>query len=148
MREAIANASIFNIMMVFIGVIIALLVGSLSYTKAFKVKNGIIEFIENTDSGYSANQSTVEEQIESFLIDIGYRVNSNGINNCPTVSGATNGGAALNPNSNYQYCIYGFESSRGMYYKVVAYMYFDFPIISSLLTIPVSGETIIFYYAD
>ena len=42
MREAIGNTFIVNLLMVFLGVMSALLVGSVSYSKAFKVKNRII----------------------------------------------------------------------------------------------------------
>ena len=43
MKEAISNAFLFNIVIVFVVVLIALFVGSLSYTKAYKVKNKIVE---------------------------------------------------------------------------------------------------------
>ena len=46
MKEAISNAMIFNLIIVFVVILIMLFIGSLSYSKAFKVKNRIVEEIE------------------------------------------------------------------------------------------------------
>ncbi len=46
MNQAISNALLFNIVIVFVIVLIGFFVGSLSYSKASKVKNRIIEEIE------------------------------------------------------------------------------------------------------
>ena len=37
MKEAIANAGIFNLVIIFVIILIAFFIGSLSYSKAFKV---------------------------------------------------------------------------------------------------------------
>ena len=46
----------------------------------------------------------------------------------------------------YKYCVYEVcigdcEGNRGKYYKVVTYTQFKFPIIESVITMPVRGET-------
>ena len=46
MKEAIANAGIYNLVIIFVIILLAFFIGSLSYSKAFKVKNKIIEEIE------------------------------------------------------------------------------------------------------
>ena len=51
MKEAIANVGVFNIMIVFVVVLLTLFVGSLGYIKAYKVKDYIINEIE-TDEGW------------------------------------------------------------------------------------------------
>ena len=43
MKEAIANAGVFNLVIIFVIVLLAFFIGSLSYSKAFKTKNKIIE---------------------------------------------------------------------------------------------------------
>ena len=48
MREAIGSAFLVNLILVFMGVISALIVGSISYSKAYKAKDRIIYVIENT----------------------------------------------------------------------------------------------------
>lgn len=160
MKEAIANAGVFNLVIIFVIVLLAFFIGSLSYSKAFKVKNKIIEEIEK-DQGYTigTNDST-ESRVEDWIGNIGYRVNtgnSRNTANCPTVTG--NGGEQgklVNTDGDYQYCVYEFDTCTarsdkakcGKYYRVTAYMYFDIPIISGLLKLPVSGETMIFNEID
>ena len=46
MKEAISNAFVFNLIIVFVIILIAFFVGSISYSKASKVKNRIVEVIE------------------------------------------------------------------------------------------------------
>lgn len=160
MKEAIANAGVFNLVIIFVIVLLAFFIGSLSYSKAFKVKNKIIEEIEK-DQGYTigTNDST-ESRVEDWIANIGYRVNtgnSRNTANCPTVT--VNGGEQgklVNTDGDYQYCVYEFDTCTarsdkakcGKYYRVTAYMYFDIPIISGLLKLPVSGETMIFNEID
>jgi len=141
MRESMSNSIIFNIIITFVGIVIALLIGSLSYSKAFKVKNRIIEIIEK----HEKYDITVRQEIDEMLSSIGYRVASNGKQNCPTKTGAT----IINVfSSSYRYCIYQYDTGingRGRYYGVLAYMYFDIPVIGDRLEFPVYGETKIIY---
>lgn len=160
MKEAIANAGIFNLVIMFVIILLAFFIGSLSYSKAFKVKNKILEEIEK-DQGYTMGSTdSTEARVEDWIRNIGYRANvghNRNTRNCAnTVSG--NGGSdgvLINGDSNYQYCVYEFDTCSGgsnlncgKYYRVIAYMYFDIPIISGLLRLPVSGETMIFNEID
>ena len=146
MKEAIANAGVFNLMTVFIIILLAFFVGSLSYSKAFKVKNNIVDEIEK-DQGY---ETATQDNIEKWLGQIGYRVNNDNGWKCPDATEA--GGERINNTSNYQYCVYRFDTCSkgsdkakcGTYYRVIAYMYFDVPIINDLIKIPVMGETVTF----
>ncbi len=155
MKEAIANAGVFNLVIIFVIILLAFFVGSLSYSKAFKVKNKIVEEIEK-DQGYTrSGDDSTEVRVEQWLKNIGYRVNTSNKNNTATcassVSGNGGSGVLINKNSNYQYCVYEFDTCKnsssancGKYYRVIAYMYFDVPIISGFIKIPVKGETMIF----
>lgn len=132
MKEALGNTFIVNIVILFVVVFMFLFVGSMSYTKAYKIKNKIINFIE--DSG--TYDATTIDNINTTLKQMGYRVVS-GVPKCND-----RGGTLLTTDANnYRYCIVEFESSKGIYYGVTTYMYFDFPIINSLLEFPVYGET-------
>ena len=71
MKEAIANAGIFNLIIIFVIILLMFFIGSLSYSKAFKVKNKIVEEIEK-DQGYT---SSTEARVEEWLGNIGYRAN-------------------------------------------------------------------------
>lgn len=138
MKEAIANVGVFNIMIVFVVVLLTLFVGSLGYIKAYKVKDYIINEIE-TDEGWD---DLTEKKVDDFLIDVGYQ--SDFEINCPSFDG----GKAIKTNSSYKYCVYKFDldednssNKTGVYYKVIAYIKYDFPIIGQMVKIPVSGET-------
>ena len=161
MKEAIANAGIFNLVIIFVIVLLAFFIGSLSYSKAFKVKNKILEEIEK-DQGYTmgVNDST-EDRVEEWIGSIGYRMNvSTGSNRdvCASTVRGNGGfeGTLINERGDYQYCVYEFDTCTnnsdqakcGKYYRVIAYMYFDVPILSGLLRLPVSGETMIFNEID
>ena len=152
MKEAIANAGVFNLIIIFVIVLILLFIGSLSYSRGFKAKNKIIEEIEK-DQGFN---SSTQDRVDEWLGNIGYRPNV-GLNRnsdvCPSTAEGNGGrdGTLLNSDGIYQYCVYEFDtcgsddnSKCGKYYRVITYMYFDLPILGGLLKIPVNGETMIF----
>lgn len=150
MKEAISNSFLTTFILTIIIILILLVTGSLSYTKAFKVKNRIVNIVENAQTW----DSNTVEQVDAALREIGYRVNVNNKQNCPARKGAIDNNDAVTDSainsfgSNYRYCIYKYFTPKGYYYGVTAYMYFDIPLISSLLELPVSGETKIFYDVD
>jgi len=139
MREAIGNTYIYGIIITFIGIIFLILIGSLSYSKAFKIKNRIIEIIE-TNEGYDDN--IVRTEIDNYLKSVGYVVTkTSGSGKCSDIDGVK----AINTIKNYDYCIYRFNTVKGPYYHVTVFISFEIPIVSSYLRIPVSGETRIIY---
>lgn len=140
MREAIGSSYIYGMVIALIGIIFLILIGSLSYSKAFKAKTRIIEIIEKHD-GY--NETNVKTEIDNYLKTVGYTVTKTTDSfKCPMI----NGTKAMNTNQkNFDYCIYRFDTVRGPYYHVTVFISFDIPIISSFLRIPVSGETKIIF---
>lgn len=137
MREAIGSSLLFNIVLTIVIIMIAFLIGSLAYSKAFKVKNRIIDIIvKNEDYNDAA-----KKEINDMLSEVGYRKQKlNSQTKCSSDSLVDRGG--------YDYCVYRKTSSNNdgnYYYKVVTYMYFDIPVIGRLLTFPVSGETKVIY---
>lgn len=143
MKEAIGNAFIFGLVITFIGIFILFFATSTSYTKAFKVKNKIIEIIEKHSDILSSEpvkegrlSNDVEAEINTVLSDIGYKIAVNK-NNCPV----RNGKDAIVPQSNYDYCIYEYSTVKGKYYGVATYMYYQIPVIGIELKFPVYGET-------
>ena len=137
MKEAIGNSFIFNLILIFVALFIAFFVGSISYSKAFKVKNAIIDIVEKHEN-YSTE---AVKEIDETLKQIGYRVNKNGVQSCK----ASGGGTILNATgTNYRYCIEYHNTPKGYYYSVTAYMYFEIPLIGQMLEFPVYGETRMF----
>ena len=162
MRESIGNAFILNIIIVFIIVFIIIFAGSASYSKGARVRDSIIDILVQNADEIGADSTrlpdSVEQKIDDELRTIGYRVNPNGTQNCvlpndSEVSGSSTVGSSgqdkniavlLTPTSHYRYCVWRIPAERGYYFKVVAYMYFDFPIISAI-EYPIAGESRIIY---
>lgn len=128
MREAIGGALLIKLVMVFIVIYVCFLGIGINYAITFRVKNQIINLIEAYE-GYELAESKIKE----YVAGVGYFRTSGGQMN-------------LDENcTDLGYCIRELTSDRGKYYKVTAYVSFDFPIIGEILTFPVSGETKIIY---
>lgn len=140
MNQAVGNTAIVNIVVVFVIIIGGLFVSSLSYSKAYKVKNVIINAIEE-HNGYT---DQAKDQIEKTLTQMGYRVNRNATQSCPApeVDGTVK---ALTTSNNFRYCVWKIDETRGTYYKVTAYMYYDIPLVSNALEFEVHGHTKVFF---
>jgi hypothetical protein len=129
-KDAIGNALLSNIILFMLVVMIAIISGSLSYSKAFRIKNNLLNMIEQY--GYD------QVKIDSYLSTVGYRVNPIGTQNCPK---KYTSGVVLNSSSNYRYCVVEYTTPRGKFYGVTAYMYFDVPLGQDIFIYPVYGET-------
>ena len=137
MKESIANAFIVNMVIVFFIIFIFFFAGSLTYSKAFKVKNRIVDIIEK----YEEFNTDAQDEIGKALKEMGYRVNVTN-KECPKRPNDSTGQVAETMSSNdYRYCVYKYTTTKGEYYGVAAYMYFDIPIIGQSLEFPVYGET-------
>ena len=142
MKAATGNAMLMNIIIVFLVIVMALLVTSISYTKAFRIKNRIVDIIEYYDGNFDdvGTKTNITNEINNSLSSVGYKLS--GSKKCKEIDNKK----AIELASNYQVCIYKYDdSTRGKYYRVVAYMYFDVPVVGGILNIPVSGETKVFY---
>lgn len=147
MREAIGTSYVVNFIITFFILFILVFLATLSYTKAFKVKNKIVDIIEEYEGDVVDTSSQLKSgpkgDINSKLGQIGYRVSDkktcknryegNAFDNVKEIS--------KNGTSNYHYCIYQVDTGKGKYYGVVTYIYFDIPIVGSTVEIPVYGET-------
>lgn len=155
MKEAFGNSAITIIVITFMTILILILTASSSYSKAAKVRNRIMEMIEE-NQGYGINGnglldiSEFREKIDAELANYGYRVNTSLTNNCATRPGLDpNTGMQvqisdinkkLGLNNKYQYCVYEYRTVKGVYYGVETYMYFDIPLVDTL-KIGIYGET-------
>ncbi|MDD3453404.1 MAG: hypothetical protein PHN42_03960 [Bacilli bacterium] len=145
MKESIGNAFIMGIVITFIIIFMIFFASSLAYTKAFKAKNKIVEIIEKYDDILSQSASensvlinAVEAEINETLSGMGYRISPTS-NNCPSRNNVS--AVRKQETANYEYCVYKYTTTKGNYYGVTAYMYFEIPIIGVGLRFPVYGET-------
>jgi hypothetical protein len=137
MKEAIGTSLVFSLMMTFVGILIVMFVGSIAYTKTFKVRNKVIDLIEK-NGGY--NDAAVE-QIDQDLASIGYRIVDK---KCPTRKGVE-----ATQKSDYRYCVYEYtDETKGIYYGVTVFIHFDIPLIGSYFEIPVYGESRLIFGKD
>ena len=161
MNEAIGGSGLFNIVIVIVTALVLLLVGFLAFSKAFKVKNHIINFIhedvgvidktkiENDliSVGYSSDKAVKCENSSTFLKlqtlanenNKGLDCNSEECNKAEIVIGSD-----ANPTT-HDYCIFKYTmSDSSYYYTVLTYVHMNIPLIDDFIHIPITGETKIF----
>ncbi len=153
MRESIGGTWLLGFVVLFIVLFSAFLAFSINYTKAFKVKNFIINTIEENDgfSKYSGSNisaesdetlnrggSTTEEKVYYYLRKTGYTTTTIGVDKCEEDIQWHEGG----------YCVKKIATSNGAYYKVTSFINIEIPLIWQTFTIPIKGETKVLYYTN
>ncbi len=144
MKGAIGNTMVMNIVITFVVLTTAFLIGSIAYSKAYKVKTKIIDIIEKygDEKGINNSEAALKE-ITTFLGESGYRTAS--VRNCNKYIENPDKEKSVLTTAGYDICVIEKNSDsttyHGRYYKVVVFMYFDFPIIGDMIKIPVTGET-------
>ena len=158
MKGAIGNAFILNMVITFMLIFYMLLITSMAYSKAYKVKNYLLNSVINFDEKNNGNFDTgsFDSSVSQYLGNVGYILSSNK-ETCPNTNGfdpKDSGYKLIRDTSigSYEYCIYkkqyNLSSSNSDYffnekytYKVISYMKFDFPIIGNFIKLPLSGES-------
>lgn len=134
MREAMGGALLLKLVMIFIVIYVCFLAVAINYSITFRVKNQIINLIEEYE-GYDLAKNKIEE----YVANVGYYRAFNAFDNDKSCTdGYYSSGYCIQPIS------YA-NSKRGMHYRVTTYVSFDFPIIGRLMNFPVSGETKVIY---
>lgn len=152
MREAVGGSLLLNLVVIFAGIVIIFFVGILSYSKAYRVKNRIVEIIEKYGTYVKLDQNSnnlVTEELNPDLNAAGYNVsNPTKCDSIRTRLVNEKYGESLSQNLNtnygYNYCVFEVQKSvndTGKYYVVVTFIHFDVPLIGDVLTFPVYGET-------
>lgn len=137
MKEAFGTAYVVNFVIVFVILFIFFFVAGMSYTKAFKIKNRIVDIIEENECYSEDANCSSKSEIQNVLKEAGYRV-TNSNPDCKKIQGTE----LLTQGTNeYDYCVYKFTTSRGSYYKAAAFMYYEIPVVGINVKFPVYGET-------
>ncbi|MBO5095520.1 MAG: hypothetical protein J6B98_01430 [Bacilli bacterium] len=140
MKEAIGTSYVFSLVITFVGILIAMFVGSIAYTKGFKVRNKIIDIIDKNE-GYTLTVNGARDQIDESLASIGYRIVDK---ECPTKKGVDS-----IAQSDYRYCVYEYTNEqKGTYYGVTVFIHFDIPLIGNFIEIPIYGESRLIFDKD
>ena len=140
MRDSVGGTFMIYVLIVFLAVYIVFVAVAFNYARAFRVKDKIMDIIEQNE-GISDFSNTSGEigQIESYLNKISYRVNGISESKC-------NGFDYVNEKRGY--CIAKKTSGSSIdnsitneYYKVRTFVYIEFPFLKLQFTIPINGET-------
>ena len=123
MRDAFGGAFFIKLMLIFFALYISFIAIALSYTKAFRVKNSIINYIEEHGDYDTAIQDTIDE----YVSGMDYYVSSVGPNSSRVQYSTCNSRG---------YCVFEKASDevRGKYYEVINLKVDDDIALSPTLT--------------
>lgn len=134
MRESFGGVFMIKLALIFIIIYISFMAIAINYAKAFRVKNGVINLIEQYQYSGSPTDLVIGE-IDEYLRKVGYNYGDSVPlrKDCVDDEGGyfTNRGA----------CIVNKSSGVKRYYKVITYIYIEMPFFQITMTIPISGET-------
>ena len=161
MRESIGATWIMIVVMLFITLFSAYLAFSINYSKAFKVKDGIISRIEK----YNGLKEETFKDIDAYLREIGYtskgrcdmfvsdqKVKFMGVNIDEPIDSLSIFTDASAAKAEYNYCIgrvFSYDPIGQMtasYYNVVVFYSLSLPMINDMFNFYISGDTSNIYY--
>ena len=141
MREAFGGTFMIKLMLVFIIIYVAFMAIAINYAKTFRVKNQIINILEQYQYDIDKNSATdtsAEGVIDRYLASVPYSVFDVGRADCEKFS----------KDSKFTYlsrgvCITMHGTTDASYYTVTTYMYIErIPFLGAFnLSLPVRGET-------
>jgi len=161
MREAIGGTWFFQLIIIFILLFVAYLALSINYSKAFRVKNEIISFIEREEgmTDRTHPDSGGIQLINSYLENAGYgtkgKCDFDPSKNWMGSSSLDSNMNTLvkidesNENQEYFYCVNKVSTAwnpngtkvKIAYYEVRVFFKFDLPMLGDLLTFKIEGKT-------
>lgn len=147
MRQAIGSTWIMQLVIVFMLIFVAFLTLSINYTKAYKIKNEVLTFLEKYEGATSGENGSVA-LINNYLRYNGYRT----VGSCPAESyGASslesNTLVPISEGGKYYYCVRKVNTSNQTFpnrssYELETFFKFNLPIFGDIFTFRVTGETI------
>jgi len=145
MRESIGGAWILGIVMTFIVLFASFLAVSINYSKAFKVKNNVVDLIEKNEG----MNTRAAEEIWDYLQSQGYILKGKCRNS--EALGFDVDGVASNQNQSL-YCVKRNKiddtALDKTYYSVEVFFRLDLPVLGDIFTFSVTGETMSIYFAN
>ena len=121
MNSTIAHTYLYNIIIIFLLIVFAFVMGMVVYYKSFKINKDMLSIIEK----YEGYNSLSKRDIDNSLSTIGYNLEAGA---CPTRRDAD----ITYAGENNMYCVYHYpiERENGRYYTygITTYITFDFPL--------------------
>lgn len=143
MRESIGGTWLLGLVLTFIVFFASFLALSVNYSKAFNIKNNVVDLVEK----YEGNNCAARKYIASYMKEDGYLV----YGNCPAgytgygIDGkAVTAGKAL-------YCIETDNTGdstvlKKHFYRVMIFFKIDLPVVGGITTMRLKGETASIYW--
>lgn len=158
MRESLGSSLLLSLVIFVAGVIMAVFVSILTYSKAYRVKNSIVEIVENAETYDTAVANAINANLKEYGYDAALPKRCLGIQTKISSSGkfvSDNLNSSLFVNDpGYNYCIFKVcdhfdivggvekcESGESFYYVIVTFSQFNIPVLNEVLSVPVQGET-------
>lgn len=137
MRDAFGSTFMFRLIIIFIVFYVSFMTIAVCYAKVFRIKNGIIDILEQNQYNYVNNtsvQNIVYGKVDAYLSSFAYDYSGNqDIQKlCKQDDGKLSNNGA---------CIIPIKSGENVYYRVKVYLVITFPVFSRNFIIPVSGDT-------
>lgn len=143
MRDAFGGAFSIKLMLIFLILYVSFICVALNYARAFRVKNRIINIVEQYEGYDGANQTVIDGLINGYLIDAGYKIfyeQTIDPRNGKSVSSCLSSDAGFATGQGY--CVKrASKPGAPEYYLVETYMSFTLPILNVNLPIAIKGET-------
>lgn len=130
MRDAFGGAFSIQLMLIFLILYVSFLCIALNYARAFRVKNEIINIIEQ----YEGYNDDVGVDISNYLRSSGYYISQGDVNVCRGCDFHEPGYSTMEVNSHN-------SATNQKYYYVETYLVFTLPIVNVHFPISVKGET-------
>ena len=126
------------VFLIFLAVYITFVAVAFNYARAFRVKNKVIDIIEQNEGIEDFNNTSGEiEQIETYLKSISYKVNGIDENKCSGYDYIGERGYCISKVS----ATSDIDGGTASYYKVTTFVKLEIPFLNLGFTIPVKGET-------
>ena len=140
MRDSVGGTFMIYVLIIFLSVYIVFVAVAFNYARAFRVKNKVLDIIEQNEGIQEMENSNNLQGITSGVFGQinDYRVNDIGESNCKGYDYI---------NEDRGYCIAKIDQNSSIdgitssYYKVRTFVYIEFPFLKLKFTIPVNGET-------
>ena len=147
MRDAIGQVFVLQIILVFVLLINGYMAYSVNYTRAFRVKNQIVNIIEQ----YEGPTDEAMAKIGSYVDGMTYRVPQTLINNFRNRYASNSDDGEVSCQDGWCYIAHNVKTTggdgelNGTYYSVITFVNIDIPVINNLIGLgdflSVSGET-------
>ena len=147
MRDAIGQVFALQVILAFVLLINGYMAYSVNYTRAFRVKNQIVNIIEQ----YEGPTDEAMAKIGSYVDGMTYRVPQTLINNFRNRYASNSDDGEVSCQDGWCYIAHDVKTTggdgelNGTYYSVVTFVNIDIPVINNLIGLgdflSVSGET-------